>query len=283
MSPTARHQLDYLIIGHVSADQDGDKVHLGGTVAYAGLTGAALGLSVGMVTAAGPELDLSPLAGLTIHKVTSPRSTSFRNSYQGQVRHQHLGGRAVDLDLDAVPAGWRNARMVHLAPIADEVDPALASSFPQSLVVATPQGWMRRWNADGAVEPKHWQDLTEIIPRAEIGIVSEEDLGGQQDLLPVLVDRYHVLVVTSGTEGAAVYRGGQRHHVAAPAGVSSVDPTGAGDIFAATFFGKYLETKDSLLSARFANRIAAASIERPGLQGVPTEQEIAEAEQEVKA
>ncbi|MGA9532433.1 MAG: PfkB family carbohydrate kinase [Anaerolineales bacterium] len=282
MSPSARNPLDYLIIGHVSADLVGDEVRLGGTAAYAGLTGVALGLSVGIVTAAGTDLDTGPLQGLPMQRLPSAQSTSFQNTYAGQDRHQHLGGRAVDLDLEAVPLEWRSARMVHLAPIADEVDPALATSFPQSMIVATPQGWMRRWNAEGVVDVKRWQDLDETLPRAEVGIVSEDDLGGQADLLSVLLDRYHVLVVTSGIEGVAVYLGGRRQSIPAVADVSSVDPTGAGDIFAACFFGKYLETRDALVSARFANHLAASSIERVGLLGVPTQQEIAEAEQEVK-
>lgn len=283
MSPAARIPLDTLIIGHVSADRDGDQVRLGGTVAYAGLTAAALGMSVAIVTAAGPDLDVSPLDGLGVQKLPSPQSTSFHNTYDGQTRHQRLDGRAVDLDLEAVPDIWRSPRMVHLAPIADEVDPALATSFPNALVVATPQGWMRRWDTQGAVEAKRWQNLEKTLPRAEVGVVSEEDLGGQADLLTVLLDRYHVLAVTSGMAGVEVYRNGRRHHVAAVSEVSSVDPTGAGDIFAACFFAMYLETKDPMISARFANQLAAISVERVGLEGVPTAQEIEQAKEDARA
>jgi len=283
MSPSAGTSPDYLIIGHLSADRAGDDIRLGGTVAYAGLTAAALGLSVGAVTAAGTELGLEPLNGIRVQTLSSPESTSFHNEYQGTIRHQRLVGRAVDLDLEAVPEEWRTPKIVHLAPIADEVDPALASAFPDALVVTTPQGWMRRWDAEGVVAAKRWQNLNGTLPRAEIGIVSEEDLGGQADLLRVLLDRYHVLVVTSGASGVDVYRGGQREHVAPVPGITRVDPTGAGDIFAACFFVRYLETKDPLKSARFANQLAAISVERSGLAAIPTEREIGEVMQGTEA
>jgi sugar/nucleoside kinase (ribokinase family) len=53
-----------------------------------------------------------------------------------------------------------------------------------------------------------------------------------------------------------------------------VDPTGAGDVFAAAFFINLYETNDPWASARFANQVAALSITRAGLAGVPTPDEI---------
>ena len=52
------------------------------------------------------------------------------------------------------------------------------------------------------------------------------------------------------------------------------DATGAGDVFAAAFFVRLLETRDPWEAARFANRVAAVSVTRPGLQGIPTPTEV---------
>jgi len=49
-----------------------------------------------------------------------------------------------------------------------------------------------------------------------------------------------------------------------------VDPTGAGDIFAAAFFIRYRESADVIEAARFANACAALSVRKAGLAGVPT-------------
>jgi sugar/nucleoside kinase (ribokinase family) len=59
-----------------------------------------------------------------------------------------------------------------------------------------------------------------------------------------------------------------------PPNVQEVDPTGAGDVFAAAFFVRLLNTRDPWEAARFANRMAAVSVTRPGMQGVPTSDEV---------
>jgi sugar/nucleoside kinase (ribokinase family) len=53
-----------------------------------------------------------------------------------------------------------------------------------------------------------------------------------------------------------------------------VDPTGAGDIFAAAFFTRLYLTRDPWEAARFANQVAATSVTRRGLEGIPTAEEI---------
>ena len=56
--------------------------------------------------------------------------------------------------------------------------------------------------------------------------------------------------------------------------VKEFDPTGAGDIFATSFFYRYFHTRDPWEAARFATVIASHSVTRPGLKGVPTPQEV---------
>jgi sugar/nucleoside kinase (ribokinase family) len=56
--------------------------------------------------------------------------------------------------------------------------------------------------------------------------------------------------------------------------VHEVDPTGAGDIFAAAYLVALLKTQDPWLSAQFANCIAAHSVERSGWDSIATAAEI---------
>ena len=53
-----------------------------------------------------------------------------------------------------------------------------------------------------------------------------------------------------------------------------VDATGAGDIFAAAFFYRLYATRDPWAAARFATHLASFSVTRPGLDGIPTRDEI---------
>lgn len=273
VGPSRRAPVDYLIVGHLSRDETPSGDRLGGTAAFAGLTAAAFGVRVGVVTSASEVLDLSPLKGLRLHVIESPESTSFVNEYVDNKRQQRLHGRALDLDLECVPDAWRDSRWVHLAPIADEIDPGMASEFHASTLLLTPQGWLRRWNADGRVSRKDADDVFRTLPSGDIAILSEEDINGEKSWIKRLARRYPLFILTAGEEGARVFQEGTPTHVPAPAEVQ-VDPTGAGDIFATAFVIRYDETGDPIEAARFANQLASRSVARVGLESVPTSEEI---------
>jgi len=63
--------------------------------------------------------------------------------------------------------------------------------------------------------------------------------------------------------------------------VIELDTTGAGDVFAAAFFFRLYTTRDPWEAARFATQLASISVSRPGLQGIPTQEEIQDCMAEV--
>ena len=271
--PKRRAPVDYLLIGHLSRDVTPDGYLLGGTAAYAGLTARACGRKVGVVTAAGPDLNLEPVKRLRLHVIDSPESTSFVNEYVEGTREQRLLGRASDLDLESVPESWRKANLIHLAPIADEIDPELARAFPNAKVMLTPQGWLRRWNAEGKVSRKAEEDVFHTLPPGDIVVLSEEDINQDEHWTERLAERYPLFLLTAAERGVRVFQGGKSTHVPAPA-ADPVDPVGAGDIFASAFAIRYDETGDPIEAAHFANQLASGSVERVGLESVPTREEV---------
>jgi len=96
-----------------------------------------------------------------------------------------------------------------------------------------------------------------------------EDVANDEDSIEHMAHAARVLVVTEGAAGARLFWHGDSRRFRPPS-VDEVDPTGAGDVFAAAFFVRLLNTRDPWEAARFANRMAAVSVTRPGLQGVPT-------------
>jgi len=280
---------EYLVVGHLCLDvppasgggrsaAPAEGEALGGTAAYAALTARALGLGPSIVTAAAADLDLSPLAGIPIHRLASETTTRFVNDSDGDRRRQRLLGRGRQISADDVPAAWRGASIVHLAPIAGEVDAALIDLFPDNeLLGLTPQGWMRRWDETGSVSPQAWSLPATARRSPDVVIVSLEDVGCDESLVEDLAAACRLLVVTEGSRGARVYWNGDVRRVPASP-VEPVDPTGAGDIFAAAFLIRYQRTRDPWEAARFANGLAAASVGRRGLDGVPTADEVARAE-----
>ena len=266
--------VDYLVIGHVAHDLTADGPRLGGTASYSALTAMALGLRVGIVTASGPETSLAPLGDIPVISIASPNSTTFENIYTKSGRIQYLRAQATRIDFNAVPEVWRRTPIIHLGPIANEMDAVLPESFSPDLLGLTPQGWMRQWDSECRVSRGEWQDAEAALARAHAVVISREDVNGDDELIEHMAHQTRVLVVTESAAGAVLHWNGDRRRFRAPQ-VQEVDATGAGDVFAAAFFYRLLNTRDPWEATRFATRLASCSVTRPGLEGIATDGEVA--------
>jgi 1D-myo-inositol 3-kinase len=278
----------FLAIGHVTRDllPDGSFT-LGGTVTFAALTAYHLGLASGIVTCADATLlaDLpAHLPPIALAARPAPVTTTFENSYAEGFRTQYLRARAPQLDLSDIPPAWLAAPIVLLAPLAQEIPPTLPLHLPRqanSLLAATPQGWLRRWDADGRVWPTPWQEAERLLPLLDALILSHDDLlpfaDNQRAAADAMLAEWsrHVplLVATDGRHGATLFEHGTPSHFPAyPA--TEVDPTGAGDVFAAAFLVHLYQHRDPHAAMNFANCVASLSVEAPGIAGIPTWEQI---------
>lgn len=265
--------VEYLLIGHVTQDLTPAGLKLGGTVSYAALTARAFGKRVGIVTSCAEDLSLPELDGISIIRKSSAHNSIFENINSSTGRVQYIRSVAERLTPEDIPQSWRGAPIVHLGPVAGEIDSTLAGFFPHSLVGITPQGWLRGWNDQGLVSYRTWKDADQILSRAGVAVLSIEDIRGDEDVIQDFASTVPVLVVTEGAQGARVYWNGDVRCFRPPQ-EDEVDPVGAGDIFAASFFIRYFDTRDPWESARVATQLAARSVTRKTLSGVPTPEEI---------
>jgi sugar/nucleoside kinase (ribokinase family) len=272
-NPSLLQPVDYLLIGHITKDILPTGFSLGGTATYSALTAAALGLRVGIVTAVGPDLEIPEHPNIQIWQIPSETTTTFKNIYTAAGRTQYMYHPAADLDLSSVPELWRNSPIVHLGPIMQEIDPRLSHAFPNSLVGLTLQGWMRSANSDGLVHYSEWPEARFVLEAAQAAVFSIEDVHGDESIIEELVSSIRVLVVTEGSAGARLYWNGDLRYFRPPQEVE-VDPVGAGDVFAAAFFVRMHQTRDPWEAARFATQLAAASVTRKGILGIPTAEEV---------
>jgi sugar/nucleoside kinase (ribokinase family) len=272
--------VDYLVIGHVAHDLASEGPRLGGTAAYSALTARALGLRVGIVTATGSETSLVPLNGIPAISLESPNSTTFENIYTKHGRVQYLRAQAARIDLNRVPEIWKHSSIIHLGPIANEMDAILPKGFSPALLGLTPQGWMRQWDDEGRVSTAEWLNAEAALARASAVVISREDVNGDDELIEHMAHQTRVLAVTEDSAGAVLFWNGDRRRFRAPA-VHEVDATGAGDVFATAFFVRLFTTRDPWEATRFATLIASHSVTRPGLDGIPTPREIEESMMEV--
>ncbi|NOT03625.1 MAG: ribokinase [Anaerolineales bacterium] len=283
MSELIPHQpVDYLIVGHVAVDITPIGVQLGGTVSYSALTARALGLRVGIVTSSAADAPLQALDGIQIVNIPAEHSTTFENIKTENGRRQTLHHQAVPILLEHIPQAWRKAPIIHLAPIARELESSLSGKLSGTFLGITPQGWMRAWDENGQVAACVWDANAseQALGQAGAVVMSVEDVNRDLEQVEAMAHQTRILCLTEGEAGAVLYWNGDRRRFR-PVEVQEVDATGAGDIFAAAFFMRYYNTRDPWEATRFATNLAARSVTRMGLNGIPTSHEIEECLMEV--
>ena len=104
-------------------------------------------------------------------------------------------------------------------------------------------------------------------------MLSIEDVHGDEALVVAYARHCPLVALTRGAQGATLFVRGAPHHVPAFAATER-DPTGAGDVFAASLLTRLHETGDPLEAARFAAYVAALSVEGAGISRIPARDEI---------
>ncbi len=99
--------------------------------------------------------------------------------------------------------------------------------------------------------------------------------GGEGDAAREILGRgVRTVVVKKGAEGASVYEAGGVTDLPAHQ-VEEVDPTGAGDTFAATYVAAWLRGLPAAEALRLSNAAGALAVGRKGpMEGTSTEAEI---------
>jgi len=272
---------DYLVIGHITADLQPDgSVVLGGTALYSALTAARLGAKVGILTrgAFGREVagmkvpSLEPFADqVSIIVQDADVPTTFINEYRADLRVQTVPHWAGEIDLRGLPPHWRNAPIVHLGPVLQEINPNHAVGMTTEFIGITPQGWMRDWPraTGGKVHHIPLRLPGSLLGRTDCAIVSTEEIHQARDVVE-RVGEQRLAVITRGKDGARVIARGQTIDLPGFK-VKTKDLTGAGDVFAAAFFMKAADRSIAAATAgRFANAVAALSLREVGVEAVPT-------------
>jgi hypothetical protein len=107
----------------------------------------------------------------------------------------------------------------------------------------------------------------------EIAGLALENLKENQAVGHLLTLGVKGVILTRGARGATVFSNEHKkvvhHDVAANSVEGTVDTTGLGDVFGASFLYKYVATSDLIASAEFATRTAGEAAARPGTVRLP--------------
>ncbi len=268
---------DFVAVGHVTLDRFGDIVRAGGAALYAAVTAHRLGLSVGILTSHGDDFPLDALPPqIEVVSVPAPRTTSFEHGDDGGQRTLRVTAAARPLGIADVPEDWRDAPIVLLAPVLNEVDPLLATVFGDASLGAAAQGWLRGVGRDGVVTPTTWTPPDVLIGRLQALFLSREDVGGDVTGAVEMFQRVPVGALTAGDAGALLFVNGERHEVR-PHPAREVDGTGAGDVFAAAFLIDYHRDGNPWDAAALAACAGALAVEGEGTRAIAGRAAIEEA------
>jgi hypothetical protein len=276
---------DYVVVGHICADiQPDGSVTLGGTALFSAMAAAKLGWRTGILTRGRfgfsidgmdvPELVIGDdRIQIVVEQAEWP--TFFVNDYSAGRRIQHMPRWAGPIDLRGLPPGWRSPKIMHLGPIAQEVDVRQMGGVNPKFLGITPQGWMRDWPraTGGRVKPIHLRLPREFLSTVDGIVLNDEEFVFARDSVEA-VGKTGYGVVTLGSGGAQAYT--TNGLISVPAfPLPVVDLTGAGDVFAAAFFYRITEpgvtAEDAL---RFANAAAGLSISGLAASEIPSRRSI---------
>ena len=259
---------DFVAIGHVTLDRFGESVRPGGSALYAAVTAHRLGLSVGLLTSHAKDFPLEVIPSrIEVITVPADETTLFEHHHEAQGRVSHVRAVASPLTAADVPDDWRDASLTLLAPVVDEVDPLIASLFTEGAVGAAAQGWVRQVKPDGLVIPRPWSSPERLLQSVQTLFLSREDILGQEAEVIEWFQRLPVGVLTADRVGALLFVNGERYEVQ-PRPAREVDPTGAGDVFAATFLIQYQRDGDPWLAAAAAACAGSLAVEGEGWSAV---------------
>ncbi|PYN27890.1 MAG: sugar kinase [Candidatus Rokuibacteriota bacterium] len=259
---------DFVAIGHVTLDRIGDAIRPGGAALFAAVAAHRLGLSVGLLTSHGDDfpLDLIP-PKIEVVSIPAADTSRFEHRLDAEGRVSHVRAVAGPLTTADVPDDWRGAALTLLAPVLDEVDPMIATLFTEGAVGAAAQGWLRHAARDGLVVPRTWRSPERLLQSVQALFLSREDIRGQESEVVEWFQRMPIGVLTADRDGALLFVNGERYEVR-PRPAREVDPTGAGDVFAATFLVQYQRDGDPWQAAAAAACAGSLAVEGQGWSAV---------------
>jgi len=265
---------EFLSVGQVTHDLVNGTIRLGGAALYSAQTAARLGKRTAVLTSYGKDyVGDEVFNGIAREVVPASDTSTFRNLYEKEGRVQFLYNQAGLLETRNLPPAWRMTEVIYLCPVLHEVSMETGWGDEGSMIGVAPQGWLRKWDADGRIEARKWTGFERLLQRANLLIVSEKDIEGIEELLHDFRSCTSMVIVTHAEKGAVVYTRGRTIAVGAyPA--KERDPTGAGDCFGAAFLIRYRETGDLMEAARFASCVGSFVVEQDGIKGIPTREQV---------
>lgn len=274
--------MDIVVCGNPTLDEieEGRRVDLvpGGSALYVSSASAFLGAKVGILGNVGEDYPAKVLKSLgdrgvdlTLLRRTHGLSTRFRIVY-----HRNSRKLWILQPGEAVTRRWKGPRVkgIHLGPVFNEIpEPIIKSARRHCKFLSLDiQGLIRRPSSSGRILTVR-KNLRDTLELCDVVKASAEEVKiemSSKDLLKA-IDRLlaagpSYAIVTLGVKGSLLgIRTGRKFLVPAFPEPHTVDPTGAGDVFAGSWLRTYLWTEDPVWAASVGSAFASLTSRRKGL------------------
>jgi sugar/nucleoside kinase (ribokinase family) len=285
---------DAIIVGHFSLDTNiwptGQiKNALGGAPTYAGSAFAALHKRVGVFSIIGKDhyseaLSFCQAKGIDTQGllVSSNETMVFQNLYTADGnRKQRCSNIAPKLSFRDLPKNYLASKAFYISPLAGEVDEEFIGKLKikESIIMLDPQGLMRNANKEGEVSTIFRKSkLERIFKLVDIVKIGKDEVKAfkmeEKRILNTLKKiGVKVTIITRGRDDVMIFYSRKIYKVKT-LDVKVEDPTGAGDVFGATFLSEYINGSTINEAIKFATISAGLKIRYEGPNGFPSKKDI---------
>lgn len=215
--------------------------------------------------------------GIDFELHRSDQTGGFKLVYYDDQGNRHLSvlGVADVIEFNPLPA-LQNADLILLGPILGELSKKFGHSLQQHTsapIFLDPQGTLRKIK-DGKIVHEITDDFKELACLSKIVKANELETETVTGMSPRMYPRKSVealhrygaeiSIVTLAEAGSIIFDGNDFIEIP-PFITTAVDPTGAGDTYAAGFIYKYLNDPSDLLAAGcFGSAVASIMVESVG-------------------
>jgi sugar/nucleoside kinase (ribokinase family) len=157
--------------------------------------------------------------------------------------------------------------------VAGELNAFGSGALEAGAVGAVAQGWLREIAPGGNVSARKWTTAARDLAGVHVVFLSEQDMPDAKAGSRQLLNHVPMIALTRGVQGLTLMtRQGEYEVPTLPR--TEVDPTGAGDVFAAAFLVRYQEVGDPVEAASFAACAASCAVEGVGAASLGDRDEV---------
>jgi len=213
---------------------------------------------------------------VSYHLLPSKETGGFSLIYYDDHGNRHLSILGTADPIPAAMEGVKDADIILIGPILGEVHADLVEEvrkITDAPIVVDPQGLLRGAK-DGKIFHEKIEAFVKIAAMATVVKANELEtkvvtgIDPRDDPEKAVRELYKYgckIAVTTLAEAGSIIYDGKKIHVIPPFTTNAIDPTGAGDTYAAGFMVKYLETPQDLTGVGcLASGVSSVMVENSG-------------------